>query len=100
MGAITTRPSRRRAARPEPPRGVDLVVWQLAVERASHPTDFLLHPSDFILSRTPVPPGDPTPEEIAAACREIRASWTDFERIKRLIPHIGEPNDRDRRRRE
>lgn len=27
---------------------------------------------------------DPTPEEIAAACAEIRASWTEDEKIARV----------------
>ena len=40
---------------------------------------------------------DPTPEEIAEACRRIRATWTDREHVKRAhgeqpdpyeVPHL------------
>lgn len=29
-------------------------------------------------------PRDPSPEEIAAACREIQATWSERERMSRL----------------
>lgn len=29
---------------------------------------------------------DPTPEEIAAACRRMQAEWSDKQRAKRRVP--------------
>lgn len=29
---------------------------------------------------------DPTPEEIAAACRRMQAEWSDRQRAKRRVP--------------
>lgn len=31
-------------------------------------------------------PIDPTPEEIAAACRRMQAEWSDKQRAKRRVP--------------
>ena len=33
-------------------------------------------------------PQDPTPEQIAAACLEIQATWTPAEKMKRLRPDL------------